>query len=168
MGLFSFVKEAGASLLGIKTGAQKEAEAQEAREAARQAKEASIRAFVGEFGLGIDSLGIAFSGEDDDTVILTGEAATQADKEKLILSVGNIQGIACVDDQMTVTEPEPAPPAVFHTVVRGDSLSKIAKAYLGSANRYPEIFEANKPMLKDPNLIYPGQVLRIPGAEMPA
>jgi len=47
-------------------------------------------------------------------------------------------------------------------VKSGDTLSKIAKEYLGSANRYPEIFEANKPMLKDPDEIFPGQILRIP------
>ena len=49
-----------------------------------------------------------------------------------------------------------------YTVKKGDTLSEIAKETLGSANRYPEIFEANKPMLKDPDKIYPGQVLRIP------
>ena len=52
--------------------------------------------------------------------------------------------------------------AVFHTVVKGDTLSAIAKKTLGNANRYPEIFEANKPMLTHPDKIYPGQVLRIP------
>lgn len=52
----------------------------------------------------------------------------------------------------------------FHTVVKGDTLSAIALKYLGAANKYPAIFEANKPMLKDPNKIYPGQVLRIPEA----
>ena len=50
-----------------------------------------------------------------------------------------------------------------YTVVAGDTLSKIAKETLGTANRYPEIFEANKPMLKHPDKIFPGQVLRIPG-----
>jgi len=49
-----------------------------------------------------------------------------------------------------------------HTVKSGDSLSKIAKEVYGSANKYMVIFEANKPMLSDPNKIYPGQVLRIP------
>ena len=44
----------------------------------------------------------------------------------------------------------------------GDNLSKIAKKFYGDANKYPVIFEANKPMLKDPNKIYPGQNLRIP------
>ena len=47
-------------------------------------------------------------------------------------------------------------------MVRGDTLSKIAKQYYSDANKYPVIFEANKPMLKSPDLIYPGQMLRIP------
>ena len=49
-----------------------------------------------------------------------------------------------------------------YKVVAGDNLSKISKAQYGDANKYMKIFEANKPMLKDPDKIYPGQVLRIP------
>ena len=49
-----------------------------------------------------------------------------------------------------------------YTVKKGDTLSEIAKEQLGKASRYPEIFEMNKPMLKDPDKIYPGQVLRLP------
>jgi len=47
-------------------------------------------------------------------------------------------------------------------VVRGDTLSAIAKSQYGSANAYMKIFEANKPMLSNPDKIYPGQLLRIP------
>ena len=60
---------------------------------------------------------------------------------------------------------EPEPEAQFYTVQPGDSLSKIAKQFYGNAMKYPVIFDANKPMLKDPNKIYPGQVLRIPPLE---
>jgi nucleoid-associated protein YgaU len=49
-----------------------------------------------------------------------------------------------------------------YVVQSGDSLSKIAKALLGDAARWPEIFELNKDQIKDPNLIYPGQELRLP------
>lgn len=49
-----------------------------------------------------------------------------------------------------------------YTVKSGDTLSKISKEMYGEANKYHQIFEANKPMLKDPDKIYPGQVLRIP------
>jgi nucleoid-associated protein YgaU len=51
-----------------------------------------------------------------------------------------------------------------YTVVAGDSLSKIAKKIYGDAKRWKEIFEANKDKIKNPDLIHPGQVLRIPGA----
>ncbi len=50
----------------------------------------------------------------------------------------------------------------MYTVNPGDSLSKIAKAHYGNAMKYTVIFEANTPMLEDPNKIYPSQVLRIP------
>ena len=49
-----------------------------------------------------------------------------------------------------------------YTVVKGDSLSKIAKALYGSAGKWKVIYEANKDMIKNPDLIYPGQVFRIP------
>ena len=45
-----------------------------------------------------------------------------------------------------------------------DTLSKIAKQYYGDANKYPRIFEANREVIKDANLIYPGQKIRIPRA----
>jgi nucleoid-associated protein YgaU len=81
----------------------------------------------------------------------------------VILAVGNTVGIARVDDRIEVSAPEPE--AQFHTVVSGESLSLIAKKYYGDAMKYPVIFEANKPMLTDPDKIYPGQVLRIPPIE---
>ena len=65
-----------------------------------------------------------------------------------------------VDNQLNVAEP--AEEAKYHEVVSGDSLSKIAKEYYGDMMKYPLIFEANKPMLSDPDKIYPGQMLRIP------
>jgi nucleoid-associated protein YgaU len=65
-----------------------------------------------------------------------------------------------VDDQLSVASTEPQ--SQYHRVVSGDTLSKIAKQYYGDISKYPEIFEANQPMLKDPDKIYPGQVLRIP------
>jgi len=61
-----------------------------------------------------------------------------------------------------MTVKNPTPEAKYHTVVKGDTLSKIAKEQYGDANAYMRIFEANKPMLKDPDKIYPGQLLRIP------
>ena len=65
--------------------------------------------------------------------------------------------------------PPPTPTTTFssgktYVVVKGDSLSKIAKREYGDANKWRMIHEANKDLIKDPDLIYPGQVLKIPGA----
>jgi nucleoid-associated protein YgaU len=54
---------------------------------------------------------------------------------------------------------------VFYTVVKGDSLSKIAAKHYDDSSKWPEIFEANQPMIKKADLIYPGQVLRLPTAK---
>jgi nucleoid-associated protein YgaU len=51
-----------------------------------------------------------------------------------------------------------------YVVVKGDSLSKIAKREYGDAAKWSRIYEANQDIIKDPDLIYPGQTLKIPGA----
>jgi nucleoid-associated protein YgaU len=144
MGLIDFVKEAGESLL------QK---AGESREAAGKAVSKRIQ----DLGLSVDGLKVDLDG---DKAVLSGKAASQAEREKAIVIAGNTQGVAQVDDQISVASPEP--PSQYHRVVSGDTLSKIAKQYYGDTSKYPELFEANQPMLKDPDKIYPGQVLRIP------
>ena len=83
-------------------------------------------------------------------------------KEKVILCCGNVENVAAVNDMLTVKEQ--APESQLYTVMKGDNLSKISKQYYGDPNKYQLIFEANKPMLKHPDKIYPGQVLRIPPA----
>jgi nucleoid-associated protein YgaU len=161
MGLFSFIKNAGAKVFGIgKTDAEEAAEAAAAKVEAEAKAAAQLEETVGDLQLQVENLNIHIAG---DTATITGMAYDQATKEKVVLVVGNSQGIATVDDQMTVEHVEPE--AQFHTVVSGDTLGKIAKSYYGNAMKYPVIFEANKPMLKDPDLIYPGQVLRIPALD---
>jgi nucleoid-associated protein YgaU len=161
MGLFSFIKNAGAKVFGIgKTDAEEAAEAAAAERKAEEIAAAQLEETVTDLQLQVENLNIHI---DDDTATITGMAYDQATKEKVVLVVGNSQGIATVDDQMTVEHTEPE--AQFHTVVSGDTLGKIAKTYYGNAMKYPEIFEANKPMLKSPDLIYPGQVLRIPALD---
>jgi nucleoid-associated protein YgaU len=115
---------------------------------------------VHDLGLEIENLNISIVG---DTATITGKALDQTTKEKIVLVVGNTTGIATVDDQMEVENIEPE--ARFYTVVKGDYLSKIAKAMYGDAMKYPVIFEAYKPMLTHPDKIYPRQVLRIPNIE---
>jgi nucleoid-associated protein YgaU len=92
---------------------------------------------------------------------VAGLVATQQEREKIVACCGNVHGVAGVADEMTCDEPD-APSCQFHMVVSGDNLSKIAKEYYGDANKYPVIFEANKPMLSHPDKIYPGQNLIIP------
>jgi nucleoid-associated protein YgaU len=69
--------------------------------------------------------------------------------------------------QATIEPPRPAtnppePPERKHTVVKGNTLSSIAKQYYGDSKRWTEIHNANKSAIKNPNLIYPGQVFIIP------
>jgi len=146
MGLWNFVKDAGKSLFGGKA------------EAAEAPKEEVLKAELKD--LGLDTSGVDLKVEGD-KVTVSGKAVDAATKEKIILAVGNVGGVA----QVETDHDEDTQDAVFHTVEKGDTLSAIAKKYFGNANRYPEIFEANKPMLSHPDKIYPGQMLRIPGAK---
>ena len=160
MGLLSFVREAGEKLFGRKDVEAAAAEsAQDKLVDLNQKAAAAIVAYIDKQGLDASALTVSFDGASS-TVSVAGTVADQATKEKVLLCCGNVDGVDKVDDQLAVTNPEP--PATFHTVVRGDTLSAIAKACYGNANAYMKIFEANKPMLSDPNKIYPGQVLRIP------
>lgn len=144
MSIFSFAKEAGEKLWDSLTG--KEAQAAD-----------SLKEHVSKVGLGNPNIQLSVEG---DKVIAKGEVETQEEKEKILLALGNVAGVGSVDDQITVKQA--AAEARFVTVKKGDTLSAIAKAEYGDANKYMKIFEANKPMLSHPDKIYPGQVLRIP------
>ena len=173
MGLFSFVKSIGEKLGG-----------------GEKIQKENLSAHIKSLGIPVERFLASFN-EDGESVDIFGYVPDLATKEKLILAVGNLQGISKVTEHLrigaappkaapapagaaaapTAAEEKPAPLApeedvkptsAFYTVKSGDTLSKIAKDQLGSANRYPEIFEANKPMLKHPDKIFPGQVLRIP------
>ena len=159
MGLFDFVKNAGAKLFGKDTESSAEAEGNSgmSREDIDSAKADELIKAVQSYNIKIDSLYVAV---EDDLATIAGTAASNAEREKAVLIVGNVTGIARVDDQLKVEKDEPK--GKFHTVVSGDSLSKIAKAHYGDPMKYPVIFEANKPMLSHPDKIYPGQSLRIP------
>ena len=147
MGLFDFIKGIGKKVLP-----------------GREAEE--IQSDIAEaLGNQVQNLGVTF---DDGTVTLTGTVDSQATREKVILLAGNVEDVEHVDDQLTVDTPEPevieeAP--VFYTVQKGDYLSKIAKEVYGNANKWNALFEANREVIKDPDLIYPGQQIRIPKME---
>jgi nucleoid-associated protein YgaU len=160
MSLIKFLKSAGEKLFG-----GKEAQAAPAAPAAPAGPDADARAasaieqYVRSQGLNASNLKIAFDGASA-TVTVSGEAPDQATREKIVLCCGNVTGVEQVRDEMTVAKASET--SRFHTVKSGDTLSKIAKEMYGDASQYMKIFEANKPMLKDPDKIYPGQVLRVP------
>ncbi len=167
MSLFSFLKNAGSKIFAPTTAAgttpagTTDAEtAKKAEAVARRQKLIVLKGVVNSLRLDVEDLDIDYK---DDTVTVYGSVNSQGDKEKIVLALGNVAGVAAVDDRMSVENPEPE--AVFYEVKRGDSLSKIAKAHYGDAMKYKTIFAANQPMLKDVNKIYPGQVLRIPNLD---
>ena len=168
MGIISFFKEAGQKLFGHKEAAAAAQEAQAAPDdSARQEKiaqanaaaAAAITTYIGTQNLSADGMAVEFDAVSS-TVTVSGVAADQATKEKIVLCCGNVHGVEHVSDMLTVSEP--ADESQWHTVARGDTLSAIAKKFYGNANDYMKIFEANKPMLGHPDKIYPGQLLRIP------
>lgn len=159
MGLFDFVKGIGKRNPEPQAAPAPAATPTAPTEPSAQAIANQLLAHVQKLNLGITGLSISYNGATD-LATVKGEAKTQADREKVVLAIGNIDHVAQVDDQMTVAVP--APESKFYTVKSGDTLSKISKEFYGDANQYNKIFEANVPLLKDANSIYPGQVLRIP------
>ncbi len=155
MGLITFIKEAGEKLFGHKEAEQ--AASPEEKTRLNQAAAQAIFDHINSLGLKWSNLMVSFTSGQ---VSISGSTPDQENREKIILAAGNVQGVDNVEDHLTVEAP--AAEARFYTVVSGDTLSKIAAEQYGNASKYPVIFEANKPMLKDPNKIYPGQNLRIP------
>jgi nucleoid-associated protein YgaU len=163
MGLFDFVKNAGASIFGKEDSPAKSPQPQthtvSPAELDAMKRRKALEKLLGELSLQVENLKIDVTG---DTAVVHGQVDDQAEREKVVLALGNVIGIARVDDRLETKKV--APESQMYTVVSGDSLSKIAKKFYGDAAKYNAIFEANRPMLKDPDKIYPGQVLRIPPA----
>lgn len=182
MGVFDFVKEAGAKIGIGESKAEKQAKAaaasaeaaaaarkrmQERKSAAAKAdrmerlseskKARGLESYVKDLGFDVENLDVRF---DDGVAQVSGKVADQATREKIILAIGNVADVAQVQDDIEVSDDSAE--SDMYVVQSGDTLSKIAKEAYGDASKYPVIFEANKPMLSDPDLIYPGQVLRIP------
>jgi len=144
MGLFDFAKDMGKKLFDSED------------EASTKIKDA-----LSEDNPGISDLDVSFN---EGKVALSGKAATAEAMEKAVLMAGNVQGVTDVDVS-ALDAPTPEPGVLYYTVRSGDSLSKIAKEYLGDPMAYTAIFAANREVIKDADLIYPGQKIRIPGAE---
>jgi len=163
MGFFDFIADAGSRLFE-----SDEKEPEVTKPIAIQIKEAGVM---------IDNMNVDYN---MGKVTLSGYVPNQEQKEKAVLVAGNVKGVSGVQDNLILGEP-PADQAEqeaqvaqaekdssseatlkTYTVKSGDTLGKIAQEMYGKASMYPKIFEANTPMLKDPNKIYVGQVLKIP------
>ncbi len=150
-------KEVQAKINARRAERKKDAAAEERAEKFEEAKQAAgLEKYVASMGLDC-KIDISC---DDGVATIVGTAPDQATRERIILAVGNVQTISQVRDNIKVDASTAE--SKMHVVESGDTLSKIAKAYYGDAMKYPAIFEANKPMLKDPDKIFIGQVLRIP------
>ena len=165
MGMFSFIKEAGEKLFfffvveDAATKAAADASAQARLDELNAQAASAIAAYIETQQLGVSGLDVAFDGATG-AVTVQGQAPSQEASEKVALCCGNVSGVQSVANLLAVSAP--ADESRYHDVVRGDTLSAIAKTYYGNAAKYPAIFEANKPMLSHPDKIYPGQKLRIP------
>ena len=150
MGLISFLKEAGEKVFG------------KSDETLEKEKAEAIVNHIKKYDLNVKDLVVTVEG---DTVTLNGEVSSVLEKNRVVVVTGNVEGISAVNDNLVLNVPEPEavePEKQYYTVVKGDYLSKISKRVYGDAMKYDVIFEANKPMLSDPDKIYPGQVLVIP------
>jgi nucleoid-associated protein YgaU len=162
MSLISFIQEAGEKLFNhpkaapAATGAAPQPDVAALNTTAGEA----IEKYIASQGLKADGLDVKYDGGSQ-TVTVSGVAPDQATKEKIVLCCGNVAAVAKVNDMLTVSSGAEQE-STYREVKSGDTLSKIAKEAYGDANAYMKIFEANKPMLSNPDKIYPGQKLRIP------
>ncbi len=143
MGFFDFIKDAGAKILG------KGDDNENVKKLIEDEKET----------MPIDDLDVRVEG---DTVYLSGKAKSADDKVKAALIAGNIEGVSKVNADDLETDDAQAIEDLFYEVQKGDTLWRIAEIYYKDGSRYKEIFEANREVIKDPDKIYPGQMIRIP------
>ena len=141
MGLFDFVKEIGHKLFN------RDEEAAE-----------KIKKHIEDPNPGIEGLSVEYK---NGTVFLSGQAASPEAMEKAVLMAGNVKGVSEVNIDGLQAPPVQAK-VEYYIIKKGDTLSAIAKQFYGKANDYPRIFEANREVIKDANLIFPGQKIRIP------
>lgn len=141
MGLFDFVKDIGRKLFN------RDEEAAE-----------KIKKHIEESNPGIEEMQVTFN---QGVVSITGKATSAEAMEKAVLMAGNVQGVSEVKIDKLQAPPVQAK-VEYYIIKKGDTLSAIAKQFYGKANDYPKIFEANREVIKDPNLIFPGQKIRIP------
>lgn len=149
MGLFSFIKNAGTKVFGGSESAEDKAQ--------------KVQSHLSKYNFDLSDVKLSVEGEE---VTVSGKAKNIHEKQRILATAGNVDGISSVNDNLTLKEALkieiPDLSKTMYTVKSGDTLSKISKEVYGDANAYNRIFEANRPMLSDPDKIYPGQVLYIP------
>lgn len=141
MGLFDFVKDIGNKLFN------RDADAAE-----------KIKTHIQDSNPGVQDLAVQFN---EGVVSLSGNADSAEAMEKAVLMAGNVKGVSEVEAD-GLSAPQPQTEVEYYVIQKGDTLSAIAKQYYGKANDYPRIFEANREVIKNPDLIFPGQKIRIP------
>ncbi len=177
MGLFSFFKKdagkkvesddkAGGGIIKSAEASEMTPEAEAEVEAAKAAAPGidatavasdAIKKEIEKLNLDVKDLDVEVDGE---TVKVKGKALDQATREKVVLAAGNVEGISAVDE--AIETEQTGPESQFHEVAKGDTLWAISEKYYGNGAKYEAIVEANQPMITNPDMIYPGQVLRIP------
>ena len=141
MGLFDFARNIGNKLFGSEDEAPEK-----------------IKGHIEEENPGVSNLEVSVK---DGVATLSGQAESAEAMQKAVLMAGDVKGISEVHAD-GLTAPAPVQEVQYYEIQSGDSLSAIAKKHYGKASDYPRIFEANREVIKDPNLIYPGQKIRIP------
>lgn len=143
MGLFDFVRDIGRKIFNSDA---------EANDKIKAEIEASLK--------GIEGLTVDYDPASGN-VTLGGQASSTEALQKAILIAGNTKGVGNVSvDGMKAPAAEDQ--TQYYIIKSGDTLSAIAQHFYKDANKYPKIFEANREVIKDANLIFPGQKIRIP------
>ncbi len=143
MGLFDFVRDIGRKIFNSDS---------EANDKIKAEIEASLK--------GIEGLTVDYDPASGN-VKLGGQASSTEALQKAILIAGNTKGVANVNVD-TMKAPPAEDQTQYYIIKSGDTLSAIAQQFYKDANKYPKIFEANREVIKDANLIFPGQKIRIP------
>ncbi|QTR49314.1 peptidoglycan-binding protein LysM [Candidatus Thiothrix anitrata] len=144
MGLFDFARNIGKKIFG------KEEEAPEA-----------LAQHINEDNPGVNGLQVQVQ---DGVATLTGEASSAEALEKAVLMAGNAMGIQEVKaDGMTIADgSQVGGDDEFYIIEKGDTLWKIAEKAYGNGSKYTKIVEVNREVIKNADLIFPGQKIRIP------
>jgi nucleoid-associated protein YgaU len=141
MGLFDYVKDIGKKVFASEDEASDK-----------------VKDYIEAENPGVENLEVNVQ---DSIATLSGSADSAQAMEKAVLMTGNIQGISEVKAD-NLSAPAATEKVEYYVIKSGDTLSGIAAKFYGKGSLYPRIFEANREVIKNPDLIYAGQKIRIP------